>query len=87
MTRCQAILRQCCQAISDQGKLLVVELVLPPGDEPFIGKWMNLHMLVMASGRERTAEEYGNLFRAAGFQLERVLPSPAGQSIVEVVPV
>jgi hypothetical protein len=30
--------------------LLVVEFVLPPGDEPFFGKWLDLHMLVMAPG-------------------------------------
>jgi hypothetical protein len=49
--RCVAILAQCRHAVPDNGKLLVVELVLPKGDEPFFGKWLDLHMLVMASGR------------------------------------
>ena len=71
----------------DNGKLLIVELVLPPGNEPFIGKWVDLHMLVMASGRERTADEYGKMFVAGGFQLKSVHPLPNGQSIVEAVPV
>jgi O-methyltransferase domain/Dimerisation domain len=85
--RCVEILRRCRQAMPDNGKLLVVELVLPPGgDEPFIGKWMDLHMLVMASGRERTEEEYGKVFLAAGFDLKSVHPLPNGQSIVEAVP-
>lgn len=85
--RCVEILRRCRQVMPANGRLLVVELVLPPGDEPFVGKWVDLHMLVMASGRERTEEEYGKLFLVAGFHLNRVHPLPNGQSIVEAVPI
>lgn len=85
--RCVAILTRCREVMPDYGKLLVVELVLPPGGEPFFGKWLDLHMLVMAGGRERTAAEYGKLLRAAGFELARVAPTLAGASIVEGVPV
>ena len=85
--RCVAILGNCRQVIPDHGKLLVVELVLPPGDEPFLGKWLDLHMLVLLGGRERTAAEYNTLFRAAGFELARVVPTPPGPSVVEAVPV
>ncbi len=42
--RSTEILRQCRRAIPAHGKLLVVELVLPPGEEPFFGKWLDLHM-------------------------------------------
>jgi hypothetical protein len=85
--RCVAILEQCRRAMPEHGKLLVVELVLPPGDEPFLGKWLDLHMLVLLGGRERTAAEYDTLFRAAGFKLARVVPTPPGPSVVEAVPV
>ncbi len=85
--RSVAILRQCRRAMPARGKLLVIELVLPPGEEPFVGKWMDLHMLVLVGGRERTATEYDALFRAAGFALARVVPTAAVQSIVEAVPV
>jgi hypothetical protein len=85
--RCVAILGQCRQAMPDHGKLLVVELVLPEGDEPFLGKWLDLHMLVLLGGRERTAAEYDALFRAAGFRLTRVVPTPPGPSVVEADPV
>jgi hypothetical protein len=85
--RCITILRQCRQAIPDHGKLLVAELVLPPTEEPFLGKWLDLHMLVMAGGRERTAAEYAALFQAAGFALARVIPTPPGPSVVEALPV
>jgi hypothetical protein len=43
--------------IPDRGMLLVVELVLPEEDEPLFGKWLDLHMLVLLGGRERTAAE------------------------------
>jgi hypothetical protein len=85
--RCVTILSQCRRVIPDHGRLLVVELVLPPVEEPFFGKWLDLHMLVMAGGRERTATEYDALFRAAGFQLARVLPTPPGPSVVEAIPI
>jgi SAM-dependent methyltransferase len=84
---CLAILEQCRRAMPDHGKLLVVELVLPPGDEPYLGKWLDLHMLVLLGGSERTAAEYDTLFRAAGFKLARVVPTPPGPSVVEAVPV
>jgi hypothetical protein len=81
------ILEQCRRAMPDHGKLLVVELVLPPGDEAFFGKWLDLHMLVLLGGRERMAAEYDALFRATGFELTRVVPTPTGPSVVEAVPV
>ena len=85
--RCVAILGQCRRAMPDHGKLLVVELVLPAGDEPSLGKWLDLHMLVLLGGRERTAAEYDTLFRAAGFKLARVVPTSPGPSVVEAIPV
>ena len=65
----------------------LIELVLPSGEEPFLGKWLDLHMLVLLGARERTAAEYSVLFEAAGFELVRVVPTPTGPSIVEAVPV
>jgi hypothetical protein len=82
-----SILRQCRRAIPAHGKLLVIELVLPPGEKPFFGKWMDLHMLVLAGARERTAEEYRTLFKEAGFELTRVISTYAGPSVVEAVPI
>ena len=65
----------------------MIELVLPDGEEPFIGKWLDLHMLVLAGARERTAREYAVLLRAAGFELTRVTPTRAGPSVMEAVPI
>jgi hypothetical protein len=61
-----SILRQCRRAISAHGKLLVIELVLPPGEEPFFGKWLYLHMLVMVGARDCTAEEYKDAVQRGG---------------------
>jgi hypothetical protein len=83
--RCVAILERCRQAMPPHAKLLVVELVLPPGEEPFFGKWLDLHMMVITGGCERTAAEYDALFRRAGLALAGVIPTPAGPSIVEAV--
>jgi len=84
--RCVAILARCRQAMPETGRLLVIEMVLPESNEPSFGKWLDLHMLVMSSGRERTAEQYRTLLQAGGFDLERVIPTPAGSSIVEARP-
>jgi hypothetical protein len=84
--RCGTILKKCRQVMPAHGKLLVVELVLPEGDSPHFAKWVDLHMLVLASGRERTAEQYRALFLGAGFDLTSVSPIPSGQSILEAVP-
>jgi hypothetical protein len=81
-----AILRQVRRAMPDHGKLLVVELTLPEGDAPAFGKWMDLHMLVLLNGRERTARQYADLFRTAGLELARTISIRSGQSIVEAVP-
>ncbi len=86
--RCLAILRQCRRAIREDGKVLVVELVLPPGEEPSFGKWLDVHMLAMTSGgKERTEAEYAALFAATGFALTRAVPMAAGQSVVEAAPI
>src|SRR5262249_39722037 len=84
--RCVAILRQVRRAMPSHGKLLIVELVLPEGNEPFFGKWLDLHMLVVVGGRERTVAEYARLFRSAGLELSRAVSTHAEQSVVEAVP-
>ncbi|MDH4232588.1 MAG: acetylserotonin O-methyltransferase [Nitrospirota bacterium] len=79
-----AILRQCREAAAPGGRILVVETVLPPGNEPSFGKWLDLMMLLVA-GRERTKEEYSRLFSAAGLEMTRVIPTASEVSIIEGV--
>lgn len=85
--QCLTILRHTRQVMPKEGKLLVVELVIPPGNDPFFGKWLDLHMLAIPGGRERTEAEYSALFRDAGFELTNIVPTPAGPSVVEAAPV
>lgn len=78
------ILKHCHQAMPAHGKLLVVELVILPGNEPFIGKLLDLNMLVMCPGGcERTEVEYQFLFEQAGFQLTRIVPTSTFVSVIE----
>jgi len=85
--RSLTILQTCRRAIARGGKLLVVELVIAPGNDPDFGKFLDLHMLAMAGGRERTEAEYRTLLAAAGFQLTQVVPTQAGASVIEAEPV
>jgi hypothetical protein len=79
------ILRKCRDAMAPDGKVLVVEMVITPGNDPGFGKWLDLMMLLVA-GRERTEEEYGRLFSAAGLKMTRVIPTSTDVSIIEGVP-
>ena len=78
-----AILRNCHSAMSENGKLLIVEQVIPPGNEPFSGKLIDLHMLVTLGGCERTAAEYQSLLEAAGFSLDKIIPTRSNVSFIE----
>jgi SAM-dependent methyltransferase len=78
------ILRNCRQALPPHGRLLIVDAVLPPGEAPHPGKLMDLLMLTVTGGVERTAEEFATLLQ---FEMRRVIPIGAGQSVVEATPV
>jgi hypothetical protein len=76
------ILRNCRRAMGQGSKLLVVEGVVPPGNEPSVSKFFDLAMLVSPGGMERTAEEYRQLFEAAGFRLTRIVPTRTWVSVI-----
>ncbi len=77
------ILRNCRAALPPEGKLLVIESVIPTGNEPCAGKLLDLTMLLIPGGKERTQAEYNALFRQAGFELTRVVPTTAEVSVLE----
>jgi len=74
------------RAIPANGRLLVVDAVLPAGDVPHFGKLLDLTMMAMLTGRERTRDEFRELLRAAGFSLERVVETPSPSSLIEARP-
>jgi hypothetical protein len=67
--------------------LLLVEEVIPPGNDPHPSKLTDMMMLVLVSGRERTEAEYRTLLFGSGFRLTRVLPTTSSVSVIEAVPV
>jgi hypothetical protein len=80
------ILRNIRRAMGDSGRLLVVERVIEPGNAPQFGKLMDLTMLVVHGGAERTEEEFRRLFEAGGFRLTRVVPTAVEVSVIEGEP-
>ena len=77
------ILSNCRRALPSGGRLLLVESVIPPGNEPDWGKLLDLNMLVMPGGLERTEAEYRALFEATGFSLKSITPTAAGICVLE----
>jgi hypothetical protein len=67
-------------------KLLIVEGVVPSGNVPSPTKIMDINMLVMTGGRERTEAEHRALLTKAGLRLSRIVPVTPSTSIVEAVP-
>lgn len=78
-----AILKNCRKAMSPAGKVLLVEAVLKPGTATSFAKFLDLNMLVMTGGRERTEAEYANLLKAAGLNLTRIIPTRTEMSVIE----
>jgi hypothetical protein len=85
--RAVAILRTIRTAISVHGRIAIVETVMPDEDSQHPASLMDLNMLVMTGGRERTLPQYRALLKQAGFRVHRVTPTPAMLSVVEAVPV
>ncbi|PYU28222.1 MAG: methyltransferase [Acidobacteria bacterium] len=81
--QCTKILANCRAAMSENGKILVIESIIVPGNKPDRGKLRDIQMLVTTGGRERTKEEFATLFRRSGFKLTRVVPTKCPLSIVE----
>ena len=84
--QCIAILKNVHRVMPKNGKLLLVEMVLPHGDVFHPGKMLDMIMLVGPGGQERTEEEYRDLYKKSGFQLTRVVPTKSPVSVVEGVP-
>jgi len=82
-----SILKNCRRAMGDSGKLLVIESLLPASNEASFASLLDLNMLVMSGGQERTEAEFVRLFNASGFCLTRVVPTLALVSIIEGIPV
>lgn len=78
------ILRNIAQAMGDKrGTIVLLETVIPEGDEPDLGKFIDIEMLALPGGKERTAHEFRVLFDEAGFEMTGVLATKSPLSVVE----
>jgi O-methyltransferase/methyltransferase family protein len=81
------ILRNCRKRMEENGKLILVDCVVPETNEPHFSKFIDLNMLVMTGGKERTAKEFEQLLAGAEFKLTRIIPTDLPFSIIEAQPV
>jgi hypothetical protein len=83
---CIDLLTRCRKVVPATGRLLVIDAVIPPGDDPHPAKIVDIVMMGILPGRERTEAELADLFAAAGFTLTRVIPTHSMLAIAEGVP-
>jgi hypothetical protein len=85
--RIRSLLRTCRAAMSKNARLVVVECVLSESDDTGPGRMIDMVMLAITGGKERTKDEYAELFAAEGLRLIRLIPTIGPSSLLEVVPV
>ncbi len=84
--RAVAILRNCRSAMAKKSRLLLVEMIVPDGPSASFSKLLDLNMLVMNGGQERTRAEFCALLDVADFMLTKIVPTMAPQNVIEAVP-
>jgi SAM-dependent methyltransferase len=80
------LLANCRKGVNPGGKLLVVDQVVPPGNQFAPSKIMDLTMLLFIDGLERTETQFRNLFASAGWRMTRIIPTESPLCIVEGEP-
>ncbi len=85
--RAHHILVNCRRAVPADGVLLLVELAVPEGNLPSAGKLVDIVMLVLTGGKERTVEEYRELLAGGGFRLNQVISTSAQLAVIEAMPI
>jgi hypothetical protein len=85
--RARRILTNCRGAVPDDGVLLVVEYAVGGQNKPTLGKAIDLAMLAITGGRERTVDEHSQLLASAGFRISRAIQIRDEVVILEAVPV
>jgi hypothetical protein len=82
---CTNILQNIRQHMPDDGRVLIIDSVIPLGNEPHMKKILDIEMLIAPGGVERTAEEFDTLLNKSGFRLNRIIPTASPNSIIEAV--
>jgi hypothetical protein len=84
--KASVILTNIRKVLPKDGRVILIESIIPLGNEPGLGKIIDLEMLVMPGGKERTEAEFRALFDRAGFTLTRVVPTKSPLSVIEARP-
>ncbi len=79
------ILKSCRKAMAKSGRVFIIDFVIPKGNAPHPGKFMDINMMAVAGGRERTKSEFETLLKRARLKLNRIIDADMPQSIVEAV--
>jgi O-methyltransferase domain/Dimerisation domain len=85
--KCVRILVSCREAMAEDGRVLVVDRILRGANRPDWGKLLDINMMVIPGGRERTKEEFRRLFALAGLRLKRVIRTASPLKILEGIAV
>jgi len=81
------ILENCRRVMPSHGRLLLIEAVITPGNEPSFGKFADVIMLMLPGGLERTEEQFRQLYKEAGFELTGITPTESAVSVIEGRPI
>jgi hypothetical protein len=82
---CRRILNNVSDSMDAGSKLWLVEYLIETGPEFSVAKLLDIEVLVMGSGRERTAEEYKTLLGSAGLKVNSVIPTERGPALMECI--
>ena len=83
--QCLTILGHCRRVMKPTTRVLIIEMVLPAGNQPHPGKMLDMMMLVGPGGQERTEPEYRALLQKAGLRLSKIVPTDSAVSVVEAM--
>lgn len=81
--RCVRVLTNCVKSMRKDGRVILVEAVLAEDGSPGLAPFLDLVMLVLTPGRERTAQEYRELLNAAGLRSSRIIPTHSPMQLIE----
>lgn len=83
--RAATILKNIRKAMNPGGRVILLDSVLPPANEPDFSKLIDIEMMLLPGGRERSEEEFRSLFDRAGFRLTRIVPTKSPLAVIEGV--
>ena len=82
---CRLILENLARVMNTGSRLLIVEYLIEPGPNFSVAKLLDIEVLVMGGGRERTVEEYKALLSSAGITLTNTIPANGGIALLECI--